>query len=75
MQGLASGIDSVLNGNAKGEAKKYGFVLLVAEFGNTEGGQVNWVSNGERESMLTMTREYLARAEGRYHETEKGLFG
>lgn len=72
MQGLASGIDSVLNGDATGKDKKYGFVLLVAEFGKMDGGQVNWVSNGERESMLSMTREYLARAEGRYHETEKG---
>ena len=73
MQGLAEGIDDVLNGTlAPGEKPRIGFVLLVAEFGKMQGGQVNWISNGERDSMLTMVREYLARAEGRYAEPPKG---
>jgi hypothetical protein len=41
---------------------------LTAEFGKIEGGRVNYISNGNREDMLAMMREYLARAEGRYQD-------
>lgn len=73
MNGLAAGIDDVLNGKelpGLPRKKKIGFVLLVAEFGKMEGGRVNYISNGERDDMLTMCREYLARAEGRVVETD-----
>ena len=46
-----------------------GFVVLVAEFGRIEGGRVNYISNGERDDMVAMLREYLARLEGRVAET------
>lgn len=48
--------------------KKIGFVLLIAEFGQIEGGRVNYISNGERGDMIAMMKEYIARAEGRYAE-------
>ena len=71
MNALAHGVDEILNGPKQpGVKPRIGFVLLVAEFEKMEGGRVNWISNGDRESMLTMCREYLARAEGRYQETE-----
>jgi hypothetical protein len=47
-----------------GKPPRLGFILLVAEFGK--------IDNSRREDMLAMLREYLARAEGRYHEPEKG---
>lgn len=66
MNELAHGIDGVLNGPRQpGVKPKLGFVLLVAEFGKIEDGRVNYISNGERQDMLAMLREYLARAEGR----------
>lgn len=69
MNALAGAIDEALNGPMlPGVKPKIGFVLLVSEFGKIEDGRVNYISNGERESMLAMCREYLARAEGRYHE-------
>lgn len=68
MNKLARDIDRGLNGKAKGSAKRYGFILLVAEFGKIEGGRVNYISNGEREDMIAMLREYLGRVEGRYQD-------
>jgi len=73
MNSLAQGIDEALNGKRKpGKPRKLGFILLVAEFGQIENGRVNYISNGRREDMIAMLREYLARAEGRYHEPQKG---
>lgn len=78
MNVLAGVIDELLNGPptealpglpAGRRARRWGFVLLVAEFDRIEGGRVNYVSNGEREDMVAMLREYLARLEGRYVET------
>ena len=66
MQGLASGVDSILNGDMKdplNTGRKYGFVLLVAEFGDVAEGRVNYVSNGDKATMVAMLKEYLARPE------------
>lgn len=66
MNELAHAIDEWLNGPKRpGIPPKLGFVLLVSEFGKIENGRVNYISNGERESMISMLKEYLARAEGR----------
>lgn len=70
MNALAGGIDEALNGPRKPSTpRKIGFVLLVAEFGKISGGRVNYISNGERADMIAMLREYLARLEGRAHDT------
>lgn len=42
--------------------------LLVAPFNAPEGGRVNWVSNGNREDMVTLMKELMARFEGRAHD-------
>lgn len=69
MNRLARQIDEGLNGRKKpGQAPRLGFILLTAEFGRIDGGSVNYISNGQREDMIAMLREYLARVEGRYHE-------
>ena len=71
MQGLASGIDGILNGDQEdplNTGRKYGFVLLVAEFGDIAEGRVNYVSNGDKATMVAMLKEYLARLEGRYQD-------
>ena len=73
MNALAHGVDEALNGPRQiGIKPKLGFVLLVAEFGRIDGGRVNYISNGNREDMLAMCREYLARAEGRYQDPPSG---
>jgi hypothetical protein len=71
-QSMARALDEFLNGEKKeGRAKKYGFVLLTFEFGHTDNGLVNYVSNANREDMLTAMREWIARAEGRVLEPTK----
>jgi hypothetical protein len=73
MNAMARGIDAALNGEIDPDnPPKYGFILLVAEFGKIDNGRVNYISNGQRSDMLAMMREYLARAEGRYAEPTKG---
>jgi hypothetical protein len=64
MNTVAGTLDRVFN--PAGEPKQIGFVLLMAEFGKTEGGRVNYISNGDRADMIAMMKEWLARAEGRY---------
>ncbi|TPE49954.1 hypothetical protein [Amaricoccus solimangrovi] len=64
---LAAWIDYMLNGTlaVATEAPRLGFVLLVAEFGKIEDGRVNYISNGQREDMIALPREYLGSLEGR----------
>ena len=68
MNGLAEGIDDVLNGDAR--PKKIGFALFMFEFDKVDANRVNYISNGKREEMLVAVREWLARAEGRVVEPE-----
>lgn len=68
MNALAEGIDQILNGKGKPEPKKVGFVLLMFEFGQTEGGRVNYISNADRADMIAAMHEWLARAESRYDD-------
>lgn len=71
MQALAGGIDELLNGENVGPGQgRYGFVLLVAEFGKIEGGRVNYISNASREDIQQMLEEYLERVR-RQNEQEK----
>lgn len=63
MNALAEGISEVLGG--------LGFALLVFELNKVEGGRVNYISNAKREDMLAAMREFVARAEGRVHESPK----
>lgn len=66
MNVLAHAIDEMFNKD--GEPKKVAFVLLTANFGNYEGGRVNYISNGERADIITMMKELIARFEGRHSQ-------
>lgn len=76
MNDLAAELDTRFNGPALPglpRKSKVGFVLLAFEFGKTEGGRVNYISNGEREDMISAMREWLARAEGRAFEANPAV--
>lgn len=60
MKALASGLDEVLGG--------LGFALLIFEHGKIDGGRVNYISNSNRDDMLSAMREFIARNEGRAHD-------
>lgn len=64
MAAIARGLDAILNGDAQGQDRKTGFVLLVFPFGNTD-GRCNYISNGaDRRDIVTLMREQIARFEG-----------
>jgi predicted component of type VI protein secretion system len=64
MNAVARGLDEIFNGDAKGPARKVGFVLMVFEYGNHD-GRCNYISNGaDRRDIVTLMKEMIARFEG-----------
>lgn len=64
MNGVAKALDEVFNGVSKGADRQTGFVLLVFQYGETE-GRCNFISNGaNRKDIVTMFKEMIARFEG-----------
>lgn len=63
MNDLAGRLDQFFNGPSRGTDRKIGFVLLVAPF-NDDQGRVNYISNGERKTIVTMMKELIQRFEG-----------
>lgn len=64
MNGVARALDEAFNGDAKGQARKTGFILLVFPFGESE-GRCNYISNGaSRKDVVTMLKEQIARFTG-----------
>ena len=67
MNGVAAGLDLVFNGNAKGNVRKTGFVLMVFPFAGFDKGdsRCNYISNGaDRKDIVTLMKEMIARFEG-----------
>ena len=63
MQALAGFLDHEFNGDAKGDARKTGFVMMVFAFGDT--GRCNYISNGvSRADVVVLMKEMIARFEG-----------
>lgn len=71
MNAIAHTLDEIFNG-MEGE-KRYGFCLLVFEFGTPgPGSRMNYISNAKREDMVVALREFLANHEGRMMPEAKG---
>jgi hypothetical protein len=68
MNAIASVLDKTLNGARRGHAREIGFVLLVFPFG-AEPGRCNYISNADRDDVVTLLKEQVARFEGQ-PETE-----
>lgn len=49
--------------------KPYGFSLLVFDYGDK--GRMNYISNACREDIIAAMKEFIAKHEGRYHDTPK----
>lgn len=65
MNKIARGLDEAFNGDAKGDERKTGFILLVFPFGDAEGGRCNYISNGaDRRDVVTLLKEQIKRFEG-----------
>jgi hypothetical protein len=64
MNGIARALDDTFNEGLRGKERKTGFVLLVFPFGEKE-GRCNYISNGaDRQDVVTMLKEQIARFEG-----------
>jgi hypothetical protein len=64
MNALVKGIDEIFNGDLKGDDRHTGFVLLVFPFGETE-GRCNFISNvANREDIVCLFKEIIARFQG-----------
>ena len=64
MNALVRGIDEIFNGDLRGDDRQTGFVLLVFPFGEKE-GRCNFISNGaNREDIICMFKEMIARFQG-----------
>lgn len=65
MNAVARALDQTFNGDAKGEGRSTGFVLLVFPFGEAVAGRCNFISNGaDRRDVVTLMKEMIARFEG-----------
>jgi hypothetical protein len=64
MNDVARALDHVFNGEARGNDRKVGFVLLLFEYGEKE-GRCNFISNGaDRKDIVTLFKEMIMRFEG-----------
>jgi hypothetical protein len=63
MRRLAHALDSILNDGATGDDRKTGFCLMVFPFA-AFGGRANYISNANREDIVILLKEQLARFEG-----------
>jgi hypothetical protein len=64
MNAVAATLDSYFNGDARGNDREVGFVLLLFEYGEKE-GRCNFISNGaDRKDIVTLFKEMIARFEG-----------
>lgn len=68
LEGIASGLDTVLNGNKHGKDRPYAFVLLIAPFDDAEAAvvgksRVNYISNANRDDIHAMLKEMVERWE------------
>jgi hypothetical protein len=60
MKAIADLLERALN---KGGERKFGFVLMLFDFGD-EPGRCNYISNAERADVITLMKEQIARFEG-----------
>jgi hypothetical protein len=70
MRAMARSIDDTLNTGAG--PKKAGFVLLVMPFDGPPGARTNYISNAEREDVVAMLKEVVARFEVQAEVTGHG---
>lgn len=62
-------LDELFNGDKRGADRETGFVLMVFPFGEKE-GRCNYISNGaDRQDVVVLLKEQIARFEGQAEAT------
>lgn len=59
MNVMALTMDMELNGDLKGLDRKYGFILMVFEFGDEHKGRCNYISNARRQDVVQLLEDQL----------------
>lgn len=69
MTAVMEGVDAFFNG--KERPRRIGVVMMVFPFGEAPTGRCNYMSNGaNRDDVVALMKEMIARFEGRYNEKE-----
>ena len=63
MNALAAALDTLFNGDKHGIEREVGFIVITFKFGEDQ-GRTNYISNADRESVVTMLKHQIARFEG-----------
>ncbi|MCA0032730.1 hypothetical protein [Mesorhizobium sp. B263B2A] len=64
MNAVMATLDEFMNGDTKGADREVGIVVLMFPFGATD-GRCNFISNGaQRQDIVTLFKEMIARFEG-----------
>jgi hypothetical protein len=66
MHVIASALDELFNEDKKGKDRTTGFVLLIFPFSELDKAEprCNYISNADRENVVTLLKEMVARFEG-----------
>jgi hypothetical protein len=64
MRLLADFVNAILNG--VGGAANECFIIMTCRSGQPQGGDVNCISNAQRDEVITTLKEFIARQEGRF---------
>lgn len=72
MNALARSLDREFNGEARGQDRPFGFVLLVFPF-RDHSGRCNFISNGaNRKDLVVLFKEMISRFEGMPETSGRG---
>jgi hypothetical protein len=64
MSAVMAALDRFMNGEAKGDSREIGIVVLMFPFGATD-GRCNFISNGaDRAEIVSLFKEMISRFEG-----------
>jgi len=67
---MARHIDGIFNKGERGPNRKWGFAILLFPFGAPDDqSRINYISNADRKDMIVAMKEWIARAEGNYHDS------
>lgn len=67
MNAIGKVLQNILYQDLAFSKEKYGFALFIFNFGQGDDHRISYISNAMREDMLATLKEFIAKAEGRYH--------
>lgn len=69
LNATAEALDKIFNNGLKGDERQVAFILILTPFGEKPDARLNYISNANRQDAIAALKEFIARNEGRYHES------